>query len=138
MGGVLEANAESPAADMQSRNITARIFIPQPARYTINKLWLALNLFSVAIMLLAAISSFCFRLRCRAPPILGFVSSLTRDSPYFQELLAGTNSTEDGPDKVKRLGKMRVMIADVGMDKRKIAFAPAGSGKSVEKGKRYE
>jgi uncharacterized protein YcgI (DUF1989 family) len=84
-------------------------------------------------MFLAAVSSPVLHYRCHTPPILGFVSSLTRDSKYFEGVQG--NSCEDGTKRAKRLRAMRVRIVDVqGNDVvGKIAFAPAQEGLRVKR-----
>jgi hypothetical protein len=66
---------------------------------------------------------------------------LIRDSRYFDDPEVYRSSVEDGSAKSKRLGKMRLMVADAQGAKNgagKIAFAPFGLGKRVEKGKWYD
>lgn len=94
-------------------------------------------------MLFAAVFSLVLRTLCRTPQLLGYVSTLTRDSIYFNNRGPGTTSAEDGPRKIKRLGKIRVMIGDVvgGEGKEppgKIAFTPAEFGRRVRKGAWYD
>jgi hypothetical protein len=48
--------------------------------------------------------------------------------------------TEDGPQRTRRLGVVRVQIVDVQGEQNvgKIAFAPAHEGRRVRKGRVYE
>jgi hypothetical protein len=89
-------------------------------------------------MFAAAVFSLVVHYRCHAPQILGFVSSLTRDSTYFEGVRG--NSSEDGAKTAKRLRSLRGRVEDVhaGADVGKIAFAPAQDGLRVRKGRWYE
>jgi hypothetical protein len=125
------------------RNTTSQIIILLPALYAINRAWLTIDFISVFIMLLAAVFALVMRALCRAPTPLGFVSSLTRHSTYFEDHDFNHNSTENAPDKSKRLVRLKVMFADVGSgnEKKKVgsmAFAPADMGKKVEEGRWYD
>ncbi|KAH7086110.1 hypothetical protein BKA63DRAFT_560721 [Paraphoma chrysanthemicola] len=120
---------------------TSNVTFPLEPVYVIDRPWLTLYFVSVGVMLLAAVSSLVIHTQRRAPTILGHVSSLIRDSPYFKGNGAYYNSAEDGADKTKRLAGLKVMVADVGSTRDKtgkIAFAPADRGERVEKGKWYE
>jgi hypothetical protein len=123
------------------RTATSDTTFPLPDVYVINRAWMAVYFFSVAVMFNAAVFSLFMHAQCRAPPILGYVSSLIRDSTYFEDCGVYLHSVEDGPEKSKRLSEVRVMVADVHSGKSeagKIAFAPMGIGKRVEKGKWYQ
>jgi hypothetical protein len=80
--------------------------------------------------------------QCRAPSILGYISSLTRDSAYVANHGVSGNSAEDGASTTKRLQGTKVMTADVerGHDVEKIAFVPLHEGgvTKVKKGRWYE
>ncbi|KAF2821583.1 hypothetical protein CC86DRAFT_106527 [Ophiobolus disseminans] len=125
-------------------NTTSFVTYPLPPVYTIDRPWLATYFIAVSIMLAAAVFALVMRALCRAPVLLGYVSSLTRDSVFFTDA-DHKSTTEDGPQRSKRLGKMCVMVADVGGGGSKegvgrIAFAPAemGRGRRVEKGRWYD
>jgi hypothetical protein len=123
------------------RHDTSDITFPLPDVYAINRAWMAVYFVSVAVMFVAAVFSLVVHSLCRAPPILGFASSLIRDYTYFEDCGVNLHSVEDGPEKSRRLGKMRIMVADVHSGKSeagKIAFAPIGMGNRVEKGRWYE
>jgi hypothetical protein len=119
----------------------SNVTFPLPAVYAINRAWMAMYFVSVAVMFLAACFSLVVHSLCRAPQVLGYASSLVRDSRYFEDVTGVYgNSVEDGPEKSKRLGRMRVMLTDVrdGRGAGKIAFAPQGMGKRIEKGRWYD
>lgn len=125
--------------DTRLNTTSNTIFLKEPV-YAINVPWMVLYFFSVGVMFFAALFSLATHSRCRAPSILGYVSSLVRDSTYFHGDGAQGNSVEGGAAKAKRLGDMRVMIADVKGDEvvGKVAFAPAESGKRVKPMRWYE
>lgn len=106
---------------------------PLPPVYAINVPWMILYFISVGVMFAAAVASLVFHAQCRAPTILGFASSLLRDSKYFEDPMYHMNSTEDGSEKSKRLENVRVMVADVrgGDVVGKVALAPAGLSRRV-------
>jgi hypothetical protein len=113
--------------------------------YALNLPWVILYFISVAIMFAAAVFALVMHSRCNAPPILGFISSLLRDSTFFEDVQTGgkgnahDNSFEDGPTKTKRLIAPKVRVADVRGedDVGKIAFAPVKEGFRVRKGRLY-
>lgn len=122
------------------KNTTSTVIYPLPPVYAINRTWMQLYFVSVDIMLLAALFALLLRWQCRAPAVLGYASSLIRDSTYFEDYGIYNNSVEDGPEKTRRLGKMMVMVADVHSEDQqagKIAFAPCRVGKQVEKQRWY-
>jgi hypothetical protein len=85
-------------------NTTSYIVYSLPSVYAIDHAWLTIDFVSVGIMFLAAISSLVMHLMCRAPMLLGYVSSLIRDSSYFKDVY--NNSPEDGTQNTRRLGGM--------------------------------
>jgi hypothetical protein len=117
------------------------ITIPQPDVYVIDRAWLTVYFIAVLIMFLAGCFSLIIHAQCRAPAILGFASSLIRDSRFFESQGMQGNSVEDGPQKTRRLGRVRIMVADVKGNKQetgKIAFVPAGLGGRIEKRRWFE
>jgi hypothetical protein len=123
------------------RNTTSRIVYPLPAVYVIDRVWLSVYFISVSVMFVAAVFALVMRAMCHAPVVLGFVSSLTRDSKYFEGLEIHENSTEDGAQRAQRLGSIRVMVGDVKYDTEgvgKIAFIPASIGRRVEMRRWYK
>jgi hypothetical protein len=122
-------------------NTTSSIVFPVPAIYAIDRPWIAVYFISVGVMFSAAVFALVMRALCRAPLVLGYVSSLVRDSSYFMSKVQGTTSAMDGPEKSMRLGAMRVMVGDVGCadgEVGRIALAPAEAEKRVAKGKWYD
>jgi hypothetical protein len=125
-------------ADVDLINTTGITTFPIEPMYALDLPWITLYFISVAVMFAAAVFSLVMHHLCHAPQILGFVSSLTRDSRYF-EMMHG-NSSEDGAKTAKRLRALKFRVEDVhaGADVGKIAFAPAQDGLRVRRGRWYE
>lgn len=121
-------------------NVTSNTVRPLPQTYALDVPWLVLYFSSVGAMFLAAVASLVLHAMCNAPPILGYVSSLIRDSVFFSEMGVQGNSTEDGSTKTSRLRKMEIKIADVWSEESvgRVAFAPAQGGGSVKKERWYD
>ncbi|KAL1798197.1 hypothetical protein ACET3X_002234 [Alternaria dauci] len=121
-------------------NTTSNITFPLPATYALDIPWIVLYFVSVAIMFFAAVFSLIMHHRCHAPPILGYVSSMIRDSKYFDDGKIQGNSAEDGTGKTKRLQYLKVMIADTKTDEDegKIAFVPAHAESRVRRRRWYQ
>lgn len=121
-------------------NTTSIITFPLPSVYALDLPWIILYFLSVAIMFFAAVFSLIMHYRCHAPPVLGYVSSLIRDSKYFDDGKILGNSAEDGTGKTKRLQYLKVMIADTKTDEDvgKIAFVPAHAESRVRRRRWYK
>jgi hypothetical protein len=119
-------------------NTTSQTVFPLDPVYELDVPWLIVYFVSVGVMFFAALASLVLHAMCHAPPVLGYVSSLIRDSVFFSESGVQGNSTEGGISKARRLGKMEVMVADVWSEESvgRVAFAPA-EGKGVVKRKRW-
>jgi hypothetical protein len=142
MGGNMTREKPDDGFEHDERvlNTTSTTVFPLPAVYEINTPWMTVYFISVAVIFLAAIFSLVMRHGCHAPGLLGYVSTSIRDSVYFQDEDVQGNSVEGGTSKTRRLGKMKVMIADVqsGGDMGRIAFAPVEAGQRVKRGRWYE
>lgn len=139
-GNIYSIDPQKGTLSDMVRNTTSIVTFPLPPTYETSMPWLVVYFIAVAVMLLAAIFSLVIRSLCGAPAILGYVSSLTRDSSYFKDFRMYKNSTEDEPARTKRLGRLKVMIADVGSGTDgvgKIAFAPVGVGERIRKRRSY-
>lgn len=121
-------------------NATSQSVRPLEPTYALDMPWLVIYFVSVGVMFLAAVASLVLHAKCNAPPILGYVSSLIRDSVFFSESGVQGNSTEGGSSKASRLGKMEVKIADVWSDESvgRVAFASAQGRGLVKKGRWYD
>ncbi|KAI9674350.1 MAG: hypothetical protein M1829_003752 [Trizodia sp. TS-e1964] len=113
----------------------AAVSSPLPTTFIVNRIWLTV-LFVCSIVLFAtALASSVAKLCSHSPDILGFVSSLTRDSPYIP--LAPGGTTLDGGDRARELRNLAVRIEDVAPRMRvgHIALtisSNAGGGSSLE------
>ncbi|KAJ4347502.1 hypothetical protein N0V95_005376 [Ascochyta clinopodiicola] len=121
-------------------NVTSYTVKPLEPVYELDLPWLIVYFVSVGVMFLAAAISLVLHAKCTAPPILGYVSSLIRDSVFFGDSGIQGNSMEGGATKASRLGKMEVKIADVWSEETvgRVAFAPAQGRGVVKKGRWYE
>jgi hypothetical protein len=121
-------------------NTTSSTVFPLPAVYAINMPWMTVYFISVAVMSLAAVFSLVMRRGCHVLGLLGYVSTSIRDSVYFQDEDVQGNSAEGETSRTRRLGKMKVMVADVqsGGDVGRIAFVPFEAGRRVKRGRWYE
>ena len=142
VGGNMSSISDDLEIDLPAmiQNTTSFVTFPLPPTYKVNKPWLTIYFVAIAVMLLAAIVSLVIRSLCCAPPILGYVSSLIRDSMHFKELNVYQNSAEDGSEKTRRLGEMKVMVSEVSLGTdgtKKIAFTPLGTGQRVKKNRWY-
>lgn len=120
-------------------NVSASTTTPLPPVYELSRPWITIYFVAAIVMFLATLFATILRWRCSAPQLLGYVSSLVRDSTHFTEAGLAGRSTESGLDIAARLGGVRVRIADVQADDNvgRIAFAPAGEGKPVKAGRLY-
>lgn len=90
---------------------TAMTITPQ-AIYIANA-WHAIALLLITSLLqLAGLASMVLSAVTRAPNLLGFVSSLTRDSPYVARMVPRGGSMLDGGERARLLGDMRVRLVD--------------------------
>lgn len=121
-------------------NTTSTVILPLVPVYAINVPWMVVYFVSVTVMLVATAFSVAVHARCRAPPILGYVSSMIRDSKYFDDPSIQGLSTEDRITTVERLKKLSVIVGDVKgtEDVGKIAFARDSLGVRVRKNRLYE
>jgi hypothetical protein len=76
--------------------------------------WFFALLLATSIMLGAALVGAFFSWRIRGPDILGYCSTLLRDTPYTSAVKAGT--TIDGLERTRRERGMRVKLLDVDPD----------------------
>lgn len=121
-------------------NATSHTIEPLKPVYALDIPWLIVYFVSVGVMFFAAVASLLLHAKSHAPPILGYVSSLIRDSVFFSDSAAQGNSTEGGASKAKRLGDMEVKIADVWSEESvgRVAFAPSQGRGVVKKGRWYD
>lgn len=107
--------------------------------YVCNHAWLFVLLLATTMMFIAAITGLCFSLLTRGPDILGYFSTVLRDSPYIETSLAG--STLDGIDRARKFAKTKIQLVDVEEDDQNGYIAIADMGKfqgGLVKGRYYK
>ena len=125
-------------------NATTMTTVPN-AVYVTNIWHAVLLLLITALLQLVALGSVALGVVTRAPNVLGFVSSLTRDSPFFAGVVPEGGSGMGGGERARVLGDVRVRLADVraGEAVGRVAFVgiEGGSGEGMgrlRKGRAYE
>lgn len=121
-------------------NTTSHTTFPLPSVYALDIPWTIFYFVSVGVMLSAAVVSIVLQTRCTTPPVLGYVSSLVRDSVYFDQDRMRGNSTESGVQKTERLGDVNVVLSDVHADGDvgRMAFTPLHRRVEIRKERWYE
>lgn len=96
--------------DYTTTNTTA-VFQTTETVLVCNKPWLVVLLISSLVMCAAGATTVALSLLRKGPEVLDSFASTLRDSPYVH--MDTGPSTEDGPDKARRLYNMAVMLGDV-------------------------
>lgn len=106
--------------------------------YKVDWLWMSLYGASTFAMIIFTIGHVALQCKIRSPDILGSVSMLTRDSPYFAVPDGG--STLGGIERIRLLKNERVRIGDVQpqLDVGKIAFSNCAGTAALDRGRRYD
>lgn len=112
---------------LRTLNVTANGAQAGYRQYVINWRWMAMYFLTVAIMILASILTVVLRLLAKGPDLLGYVSTLLRDSPFMEEQ-AARGSTLTGLERARLLENHRVRLLDVQADQDvgRIAIAQIG------------
>lgn len=79
--------------------------------YSASAIWTGLSLAAISVLQLCALASLAIDRWTRAPDILGYISSMTRDNPYMR--LPPGGSTLSGIQRAGLLKDLRVRLADV-------------------------
>lgn len=79
--------------------------------YKGNRIWIVLLIYISFILMVCTVASIIMQSKTKAPDILGYVSTLTRDNVYFEHCQAG--STLDGASRARALQDLIVYVADV-------------------------
>jgi hypothetical protein len=91
--------------------MTTAVVSRNAQQYTANRMYIGL-LMAITLTLLAyAIASSFLSLMTRAPDVLGYVSTMTRDNPFIQVPAGG--STLDGAQRARFLADIQVRLGDV-------------------------
>jgi hypothetical protein len=128
LGGPINATQLNP--DIAFINTTASFTKRDASLYALNIPWLIVFFLSNVVMFAAAIAAVVFKLQCQTPDLLGYVSSLTRDSEFFKwQGGAGRGSVLDGAERARILKEDRVRLMDVGRGEEvgRIALVPEGA-----------
>ncbi|PGH34620.1 hypothetical protein GX50_02510 [[Emmonsia] crescens] len=106
--------------------------------YATNPAWLTTFLITSAVMLFAAIASSLLAFFTHIPDVLGYASSLTRDSAHFPHAAEG--SVLDGLMRSRKFKDKKVRLGDVQSNERigLLAFSETDSAARVEKKKLYQ
>ncbi|WXC54088.1 hypothetical protein SNK03_000093 [Fusarium graminearum] len=106
--------------------------------YKVDWLWMSLYGTSAFAMIIFTIGHVALQCKIRSPDILGSVSMLTRDSPYFAVPAGG--STLGGIERIRLLKNERVRIGDVypQLDVGKVAFSNWAGTATLNRGRRYD
>lgn len=76
-----------------------------------NMIWITVTIIVSLILLLCGLMSMIFKCRTDSPDILGYVSSMTRDNPNFEQIPDGDKL--DGLERARALRHLQVQIVDV-------------------------
>lgn len=79
--------------------------------YTCSVAWLVVSIFATSVMVLAAIASGIFGHLSQGPEVLGYCSSMLRNTPYVAETTQG--STIGGMHRTREFQHVRIKLADV-------------------------
>lgn len=78
--------------------------------YTAQYVWIATTVAVSSMLCAAGLASLYFKYSCPAPDILGYVSSMTRDNPNFEQIPDGDKM--DGLERARVMRKVKVQIVD--------------------------
>ncbi|OIW29791.1 hypothetical protein CONLIGDRAFT_345385 [Coniochaeta ligniaria NRRL 30616] len=93
------------------KTITAQVEFANDLIYVISGPWLAAFSVCAAILFLAGLAGVAVESMTVAPDVLGYVSTVARNSRYLQ--LPKTSSAMSGGERAKTVGGVRVMMQDV-------------------------
>lgn len=96
--------------------VEARFDAPEPLQYALYPGWLAIYITATAVLVGATVATIILRINTKGPEILGYVSSLMRDS-RFTEKGARAGSALSGDDRSRLLKSVRVKLMDVEGDR---------------------
>lgn len=94
-------------------NETATWSYQIPPSYEVHLGWAVAFLAADAALFIVALYALWVKLRTDIPEILGYVSSLTRDSPYVSYPVPSPGSTLDGTERARKLKDAWIRMEDV-------------------------
>jgi len=77
--------------------------------YIADKVWVGLTAATSIILLLCGIAGMVFKYVDKVPDILGYVSTMTRDNPYFEDPVGG--DAMDGLERARVLKHVQIVDA---------------------------
>ena len=99
-------------------NSTGATFTLTDEVYVCDKYWASTLISISSILVCCTVIGALLEYRTDSPKIFGYVSSLTRDNPYFDQPIGG--STLDGLKRSKILRDVKVRIQDVAGDEEEV------------------
>jgi len=113
LGGVFNASQSEfeETGSIPFINTSTQWNFPSDPVYVPNKPWIVLYLIATSTLCLCAILTIIIQCRVQTPDILGYVSSLSRDSPYTA--MPGCSSTLNGSERARLLKNHWTRIEDV-------------------------
>lgn len=106
-----QVSADTMDYSMSHLNATA-LYSEGVLTYVCSWTWLAVYCASIAVMFAAALITIWCALHTTVPDVLGYCSSLTRDSKHFEQM-AGRGSTMDGLQRAKAMQHVKVRLGEV-------------------------
>lgn len=123
---IAQSSVASPPPDPSLfKNITSPYSLPFNARsvnatmrtdqtvYHASKIWVGLTGTVSLILFACGVAGMLFRYMTAAPDILGYVSTMTRDNPFFSDDRTLNAETLDGLERARLLRDAVVQISDV-------------------------
>ena len=136
------SDPKSPSYASEYLSYTLGTNVIWQTHYRCQPTWLIVYFIATAVMLTAAIISLWLSWYVQGPEVLGYCSSLVKDSRYFN---ISTGSTMRGAERAKRLGKLKLRLADVSGDRDVGHIAIVGAGAvgdeniiPLSKGRKYD
>ncbi|KAL8853002.1 MAG: hypothetical protein Q9221_002150 [Calogaya cf. arnoldii] len=112
---------------------TAATITKTSLQYIANRIYVGLLLAVSLTLQICAVAGFAFTLKAKAPDILGYISTMTRDNPYT-DVPVGRN-TLSGLERARYLFDLKIRLVDI-MPRHEfghIAFRSIGDSSSKEK-----
>lgn len=127
----LSGNGDMPSSSPFVSNVSIATVTRYTEIYTCNYGWLLTLFLSSGVLLIVGIAVTVAKSLCSGPDLLGYVSTLTRDTPFVD--LPPGGSTLDGIERARLLKKVGIRLEDVDWMEETgyVAFA---SGASSTKG----
>jgi hypothetical protein len=113
-------------------NATRAVATKTEEVYRADRGWCAALLLCASFLELLAVAGLVLRTIIRAPEVLGYISSLTRDNPFFPSCASG--SALEGAERAQLLRDVKVHLADVTPESEAgyIAFRPVPRNDKAE------